>query len=173
MASGPRVEVEAHPPERGAPRSVVVACGCSCCCCCCCLHSVGGVIGAAIASAGGAAAGDALVSRSIAKRIYWVAVLFLVACIPGPLFAPGHGVHEIDDAFWIAFLGVALGLPVIQLGAAVLSLLVVLVAPGTMIPEKGSAAGAIGRLALGTFLGSLAGILAMVLLALPLLSQLK
>jgi len=28
----------------------MVPCGCCCCCCCCCLHSLGGLIGAAVAS---------------------------------------------------------------------------------------------------------------------------
>src|SRR5262245_31272193 len=128
----PRVQVEAHPPERGKGRPVVVACGCSCCCCCCCLHTVGGVVGAAVMSAATAGVdGDALASRSVAKRVYWLSVLFLVACIPGPLFAPGHGVHELDDAFWIAFLGVALGLLLIQLAAAGLSAIALLLLPRT------------------------------------------
>src|SRR5262245_37793029 len=47
------IRFEAHPPERKRrPQSVVVACGC-CCCCCCCLHTLGGVIGAAVAPAFG------------------------------------------------------------------------------------------------------------------------
>jgi hypothetical protein len=119
------------------------------------------------------ATGDALASRSIAKRVYWLAVLFLVACIPGPLFAPGHGVHEIDDAFWIAFLGVALGLPLIQLAAAGLSAIALLVLPRTLVPETGEALRAVGRLALGTLLGTIGGILAMVLIGMMLVPALK
>lgn len=43
--------VEAHPPERGArPNQPVILYSC-CCCCCCCLHTIGGVIGAAVAGA--------------------------------------------------------------------------------------------------------------------------
>src|SRR4051794_15551797 len=41
----------AHAPERRR-RGVVPAQagGCCCCCCCCCLHTVGGLVGALIAS---------------------------------------------------------------------------------------------------------------------------
>jgi hypothetical protein len=119
------------------------------------------------------ASGDALASRSIAKRVYWLSVISLVACIPGPLFAPGHGVHEIDDAFWIAFLGVALGLPLIQLAAAGLSAIALLVLPTSLVPEKGQGLRAVGRLALGTLLGTIGGILAMVMLGVTLLPLLK
>src|SRR6516162_9243133 len=46
------IVLTAHPPERRRRRSMVTHCGC-CCCCCCCLHTVGGLIGAAIGSAPG------------------------------------------------------------------------------------------------------------------------
>jgi hypothetical protein len=46
----PTVQIEHHPPERRR-RPVVTLYGtcCICCCCCCCLHSVGALVGAAIA----------------------------------------------------------------------------------------------------------------------------
>lgn len=45
----PSKVVEAHPPERGVrPNQPVILYSC-CCCCCCCLHTLGGVIGAAVA----------------------------------------------------------------------------------------------------------------------------
>lgn len=48
-----RIGVRRHPPERGRRAPVVVlGCGCTCCCCCC-LHTLGGVIGAAIGSSAG------------------------------------------------------------------------------------------------------------------------
>jgi hypothetical protein len=40
----------AHPPERGRSRSSVPVCAGACCTCCCCLHSIGGLLGAAIGS---------------------------------------------------------------------------------------------------------------------------
>ena len=44
----PSITLQSHPPERrrGAPVTL-----CAGCCCCCCLHTVGGLIGAATASA--------------------------------------------------------------------------------------------------------------------------
>ncbi len=46
------VRVVVHPPERGPRRSSVPAQAgpCCCSCCCCCLHTLGGLIGAAVAS---------------------------------------------------------------------------------------------------------------------------
>lgn len=48
----PPVRFESHQPERRRRAGTTLAAGC-CCCCCCCLHTVGGLIGAAIASASG------------------------------------------------------------------------------------------------------------------------
>lgn len=46
----PGVRVRAHPPERRRAAPVTLNAGCCCCCCCCCLHTVGGLIGAAMGS---------------------------------------------------------------------------------------------------------------------------
>src|SRR5687768_17608892 len=51
VSEAPAVVVESHPPERRR-RTEILMCGC-CCCCCCCLHTVGGLIGSAIAPAFG------------------------------------------------------------------------------------------------------------------------
>jgi hypothetical protein len=48
----PPVSFESHQPERRRRAGTTLSAGC-CCCCCCCLHTVGGLIGAAIASASG------------------------------------------------------------------------------------------------------------------------
>ena len=47
----PAITVITHQPERRRQRASVPAQagGCCCCCCCCCLHTVGGLIGAAVA----------------------------------------------------------------------------------------------------------------------------
>jgi hypothetical protein len=42
-----RVDFSAHPPERRRRPAVTLYGGC--CCCCCCLHTIGSVIGAAVA----------------------------------------------------------------------------------------------------------------------------
>jgi hypothetical protein len=41
--------IECHPPERRRRAEIRMCCGCTSSCCCCCLHTVGGIIGAAIA----------------------------------------------------------------------------------------------------------------------------
>jgi hypothetical protein len=50
------VVIVAHPPERRRQRSGAPAqAGQCCCCCCCCLHTIGGLIGSAVAPTVGAA----------------------------------------------------------------------------------------------------------------------
>jgi tetrahydromethanopterin S-methyltransferase subunit B len=50
------VVIVAHPPERRRQRSGAPAqAGQCCCCCCCCLHTLGGLIGSAVAPTVGAA----------------------------------------------------------------------------------------------------------------------
>lgn len=41
--------IERLAPERQSPQTNNAAAGGACCCCCCCLHTVGGLIGAAVA----------------------------------------------------------------------------------------------------------------------------
>lgn len=45
----PTFAVEKHAPERRRVKVVTTHCGC-CCCCCCCLHTIGGLVGAAVGS---------------------------------------------------------------------------------------------------------------------------
>ena len=49
----PHDAIEAHPPERGEHKKQYVILYSCCCCCCCCLHTIGGVVGAAVAGATG------------------------------------------------------------------------------------------------------------------------
>ncbi len=67
------MKLRAHPPERRRRGVTLAAHGC-CCCCCCCLHSLGGLIGAAVGGAG-AAGEDA--RRTV--KIYWLSFLPLAA----------------------------------------------------------------------------------------------
>jgi hypothetical protein len=54
MKGAPRsIGFHAHPPERGRRPSVTLYGGCCSCCCCCCLHTLGGIIGSAVAPAVG------------------------------------------------------------------------------------------------------------------------
>src|SRR5207249_624119 len=45
------VQFEKHQPERRRGVGGYLFCNGGCCCCCCCLHSLGGLIGAAAATA--------------------------------------------------------------------------------------------------------------------------
>src|SRR5438105_3692403 len=65
----PPVGLHVHPPERRR-RSVIVASPSCCCCCCCCLHTVGGLVGAGIASA--------KPTGRFAARLYWQTLGILV-----------------------------------------------------------------------------------------------
>ncbi|MFO0846559.1 MAG: hypothetical protein U0797_30020 [Gemmataceae bacterium] len=47
----PAVTLNRHPPERREARPVSLCAGCCCCCCCCCLHTLGGILGSAVAPA--------------------------------------------------------------------------------------------------------------------------
>ncbi len=49
--SSTSVEFEKHQPERRRGFGGYLFCGGGCCCCCCCLHTLGGLAGAAVASA--------------------------------------------------------------------------------------------------------------------------
>jgi hypothetical protein len=94
------MELERHPPERGA-LPVVVAGGCCttcCCCCCCCAYVVGGLAGAAVASA--VAANDGIGARDAVGR-YWRLVGWSLL---------GVVVLALGGLLWPAFLLLALGL---------------------------------------------------------------
>src|SRR6266851_5850174 len=49
--SSESVQFEKHQPERRRGFGGYLLCNGGCCCCCCCLHSLGGLIGAAAATA--------------------------------------------------------------------------------------------------------------------------
>ena len=52
------ITIVKHEPERRRKALTTLNCGCSCCCCCCCLHTIGSIVGAAIApNFGGGAKG--------------------------------------------------------------------------------------------------------------------
>ena len=135
------VAVERHPPERRGPRVVTAHCGC-CCCCCCCLHSVGGLIAAALGSVPVPDDSGAYYvhdeenpdqyrrvslrrGRSVATAWYWlVLVLLCLAGASGGLAWFDVGPNDVGW-FWVFFY-----LPAVQLAASAVTLLAVLVAGG-------------------------------------------
>ncbi len=101
------ITLHAHPPERRRPRSVVAASGC-CCCCCCCLHTLGGLVGAAVASRDNPAAGT-----------YWLMNLVVIALtlVGAAIFGGGPlGANLTVGLFILLLAG-----PAVQLGASVLA----------------------------------------------------
>lgn len=167
------VSIVAHPPERRRRPGTVAACGC-CCCCCCCLHSLGGIVGAAMGSVKTTApapyrprvpsskSADILAeeprSGGQAIAIYWLTLLGLVLATAILVGATAGG----GEAGVIAVLLVALGLPLLQLGASLVAWFIVLLGP---VRDKGAAAERIGKITLAAFLWALAGVLIMIPLA--------
>lgn len=104
------VEIRPHPPERRRKPGVVAPC--CCCCCCCCLHSIGGLVGAAVGGRKARAAEE----RSTV-RIYWLAfVLVLAATGVACAFTREGGLYAV------------LGLMALPVGQLMTSLLVFLFA---------------------------------------------
>lgn len=145
--------LHAHRPERGARRQDAVMLCCGCCCCCCCLHSVGSLVGAAVASG---ADKTALDHRTSAAPLYWLLLAvggILAAVFGGPLL----GAHSDASAgVWI----LALGLPAIQLGVSVVAALIIAVVP--TYPDKGAYLASLAKITGGAIAGTVLGIVLMV-----------
>lgn len=106
------MQIRALPAERARRPAGVAAC-CCCCCCCCCLHTIGGVVGAAL---GTRRPLDEAERRT--NRLYWssfgvlVVLTFLAAALAGEAAA-----------------GVFLVLGALPLGQLFTSLIVLLLGP--------------------------------------------
>jgi hypothetical protein len=119
------MQIRAHPPERARRTGGVSAC-CCCCCCCCCLHTIGGVVGAAL---GGRNAPSPEERRTI--RVYWISFLVVI----GVTLATGAATGEIGLAL-VLILG---ALPLGQLFTSLLVLLMVAVLPDPIsLPRLGT-----------------------------------
>jgi hypothetical protein len=162
-----KIQLVAHPPERGRRSTSLAAAG-SCCCCCCCLHSLGGVVGAIVGGAKGlrttVPAGiptpevekikDQVRSASLhTVKVYWLSLLILgiLTCIVGVLEAgstnPGAGVGG-------SLIAIALCLPAGQLVASVMTLIYLNVFPH---PRKADSLRRLGKITLFAFIGGLIG----------------
>ena len=158
------IAIEREVAERGAASSVASPAGHCCCCCCCCLHTVGGVIGA-LTTAAPTAEGPALpgaqlegatrAPRTSAHGLYWA----LTAIWAGLLCASAGARH--DRVGEIALV-LALFLPGAQLVAALSAAIVVSL---SRRPGREARLGHVGRIAMRSFVGSLLGVLAMLVLA--------
>src|SRR5262245_18772148 len=137
------VVYEAHPPERRRRRGQVAACGC--CCCCCCLHTVGGLIGPAVAGR------SKSIEEHSATVTYWLCLLaaILLSGLSGPLLFGEH---------LGGLLSALLVLPGYQLVASLVSTVIVAATTGS------AGLGRIWRITWRGLVGALVGFVIMVFL---------
>jgi streptolysin S family bacteriocin protoxin len=162
MKHNPAILIEKHLPERRQPKVVTAHCGC-CCCCCCCLHSVGGLVGAALGSVPVPSLDDGYYiedennpgqyklirvpgkkTSNSAVGLYWG--LFGILCAIAALVPFGNGGGG-------GLLLAVMVLPGIQLTASFAALLAIAFRGGTR-PEYLQ----IGKITLGTILGTVIGV---------------
>jgi hypothetical protein len=166
------IVVTSHPPERGRLVSpVTLACGC-CCCCCCCLHMVGGVIGGLTGSLLPVAPRPKMVYDPDAPfpfrrdefydeeeilfsptLLYWLLVLGLTSLFSVGWFVAEGGMAQPEYLLWGFLLAVFGLLPFLQLGASLLTCLVVAV----FYTDKRTAFVRVGKITLWSFVGALIG----------------
>ncbi|HEX7896829.1 MAG TPA: hypothetical protein VF950_03665 [Planctomycetota bacterium] len=121
---GRDMEIRVHPPERLRRSAGVSAC-CCCCCCCCCLHTIGGVVGAAV---GGKDASGPEELRTL--KVYWLSF----AAVMGVTLLAGAA----TDNFAMAFILIAGALPLGQLFTSLLVLVMAAVLPNPLhLPTLG------------------------------------
>src|SRR5262245_51832756 len=154
MQDRPAITVQVLPPERRRRSQTIAACGC--CCCCCCLHTAGGLIGAATGSwmkrpldsdpePTEEEVRDRLASGR-ASSIYW----WLLGVFSLPVLAFYEPRRLIEG-----FLVLLLAVPVMQLGASLVTLTIV---GFGMRAGKGAAMRRIGRITWRGLLGALIGL---------------
>ena len=139
------VQFEKHQPERRRGGGGYLLCSGGCCCC---LHSLGGLIGAAAASSTRKSpTGDSDIG------FYWsvLTLLTVLICVWASASAAGFGL--IATLFF---------LPLVQLAASLVTLIWVQIRPADFADKKASLR-TLGRIALWSFLGALAGWLAMII----------
>jgi len=170
------VTITMHPPERRRPGgTVVVSCAC-CSCCCCCLHTIGGLIGAVAGSVGAIPEHrppphlDELDSPYALRRdefeddnllppqlVYWFTVLVTICATAVIYFlADGSSLRPADSLLTGTLVALMI-LPGLQLGASLLSALILLL----FAPNTDRALRRIGRITLWSLVGTMIGCAAM------------
>jgi hypothetical protein len=172
-----RVTVTAHPPERGrggAP--VILPCAC-CCCCCCCLHTLGGLVGAVAGTLQKVKPRPRRIDpdapfpfrRDVfededgplvpAALLYWLLVGMLVALLAVGWYARNFlrtGFGNPNDLAIGLFVALMV-LPSLQLAASGLSAAIIAV----FYPERRVSLARIGKITLWSFVGMMAGAVAL------------
>lgn len=160
------VSFERLPPERRIAAPVAASAGSCCCCCCCCLHTVGSIVGALTAKTpkapdtvptavvGGSEAGP----RYSVRKEYWVTLLILsTVAFPILLVATDIRLKRIEE--WL--LMYAIFMPGIQLAATIV---VGFRNTFSKRPGQQERIRHLGSITLRAFIGTLAGLLIMLLL---------
>lgn len=134
-----------HPAERKRSPAIVGSVCCSCCCCCsCCLHTVGSLAGAAI--------GTAVAIKTARNRpqalqvvaVYWVSTLTLLSML--------IAISLLTKSLLAILIIVLLLVPVLQLGASVITFVVGLI----IARDRGDAMKTVGWITLvSTVLGAI------------------
>ncbi|HZV00877.1 MAG TPA: hypothetical protein VFF73_29445 [Planctomycetota bacterium] len=157
------LEIEALPPERRTKKSLILLGDGCCCCCCCCLHSVGGLAGAVVAARKKrpVAVAEDTPGLGSAPGIYWMTLVVLCALCGGPGVLLGAGPNAVE-ALEVALIGILMGFPLVQLLAALVAVIIIACLPRTIVAEKRAEIRTIGRIALYTFGGAMAGLIIMI-----------
>jgi hypothetical protein len=170
------ITVVAHPPERGRARSLAPAqAGASCCCCCCCLHSLGALIGAAVAPAVGTRRGPATQEEedyadfpaaagqphgASAVRIFWLSVLILGSLVLAGMAvtAVANGPGDVAVGLMVGGIAILMALPALLLAAALATTVVLAVSSR---PDKYREFVQLGRITAGVVIGTVVGVIPM------------
>lgn len=141
------VQFEKHQPERRRGFGGYLFCGGGCCCCSCCLHTLGGLIGAALATATKPAEGGS------ATGFYWTCVLIQAAiCI-------------LASAALSVMTGLVIALtflPLMQLIASLVTYVWILTR-GSESPDRAANLQTLGSITLWSVIGAVLGLMLMML----------
>jgi hypothetical protein len=174
-SSKARVEFRKHPPERRRGIGTQGDCCCGCCCCCCCLHSLGGLVGAAVGSRpkGGSWGGRGVRSYWALLAAFTVLTVSLPTLAHWRQFVGGAGgvlnpagsfplvlAENLKTGMFVALLS----MPLIQLLCSAIMAIWVEVRQGDGVQEKSASRRTIGKITLRMFLGALAGLVIMFIL---------
>jgi hypothetical protein len=142
------VEFEKHQPERRRQVGGNLPCNGGCCCCSCCLHSLGGLIGAAAATAKGKSESDRL-----ALGAYWFVLSLLTLAAWG---------WASSNAAGFGIVIVLVFLPILQLAASLVTFFWIQIRSASL-PDKKTRLRTLGRITFWSFMGALFGLIAMVI----------
>ena len=164
------VMIAKHQPERRRPPVTTAYCGC--CCCCCCLHTVGSLVGAAVAPALGSGSRmpmthyydeDVGIDISVVRKpgLSAVTIFWWILCL---LIFIGFAIGIVEnrgggDTLIITGVIMLMVFPGLQLASAVITLIVFACWPRY---DKFYQLKQLGKITAGIVVGTIAGILAMV-----------